>query len=233
MLTRFTVSACAAAVAMAATLTPMTADALEFRFNKAEVGFRGVTVDRNDPLGVESMRTSAGAFDFDELDSAGNILRNFVAWCFDLDTTISTGQTYTYDEAPDMLDADPPYLAGAQERVQKLFDASYDPSAVLANAQASAGFQLAIWEVLYDDDFDLATGNFTATDSNALDEAGGYLTGVGTYAGGQNWILTTYDSANAQDLGVASAIPLPAAAWLLLGVTGGLVAAKRRSARRA
>ena len=28
-------------------------------------------------------------------------------------------------------------------------------------------------------------------------------------------------------------IPLPAAAWLLLGVSGALVAAKRRSARRA
>ncbi len=35
------------------------------------------------------------------------------------------------------------------------------------------------------------------------------------------------------DNATIGAVPLPAAAWLLLGVSGALVAAKRRSARRA
>jgi hypothetical protein len=52
------------------------------------------------------------------------------------------------------------------------------------------------------------------------------------------WKITAfYDGSpndpDAQDLGVATAVPLPAAAWLLLGVSGALIAAKRRRARAA
>ena len=229
MFSKFTIPLCTAAVLAVA---PLTADALEFKFNGAENGFRAVTVDRSVPTGISDFGTGAGGFSMTDM-TPGGTLGDFIAWCFDLDTRITQGQTYIYTENATLLDSVPPYFAGAKDRVQKLFDKSFDPTTVLANAQSSAGFQIAIWEVLYDDDFNLGTGNFTATNSKALDEAEGFLTGVAAYAGPRNWVITTYDSANAQDLGVATAIPLPAAAWLLLGVSGALIGAKRRSARKA
>mgnify|MGYP006271538669 CR=1 FL=1 len=60
------------------------------------------------------------------------------------------------------------------------------------------------------------------------------LTDLAGLAGGVNDFTLFYASANGDPSVLeVNAIPLPAAAWLLLGVTGGLVAAKRRQARRA
>jgi len=228
MIRKASLALCAAALLSAA---PFAASALEFKFNGAEAGFRPVTVDRTAPAGITNYNTSAGGFSMTD-ETVGGTLGNFIAWCFDLDTTISAGNTYTYVEDSTLLDDVSLYVAGAKDRIQKLFDSSYDPNTVFANSQKSAGFQIAIWELIYDDDYSLNSGNFTAGNSNALDEAATYLANANAYNSYKKWDITTYDSANAQDLGVAAAIPLPAAAWLLLGVSGALIAGKRRSARK-
>jgi hypothetical protein len=221
---------------------PQAASALEFEYIGQQNGKASVNFVRAKPPGdkvVDLAGVPAGAFTFKDVTS-GPTMDTFLAWCFDVDTTLTRG-THSYMENSGLLNSTPPYLAGAGERIQKLFDKSYDESLFVANTAdgnaASAGFQLAIWEVLYDDNFDIWSGSFladrgsstspTAAEAAAVD----FLKGVATYAGPQKWTITTYDSATKQDLGVATAVPLPAAAWLLLGVTGGLFAAKRRRAR--
>jgi hypothetical protein len=255
MLTRFTNFAPLGAVAVAAFIAaaPQSASALEFRFNgPAAASFKGVSWTRfNPPTGVSTTDIEstpgalAGAFDFDEVDGGGTVLSSFVAWCFDLDNGISTG-TYTYNAASGLLSSNPPYLAGAQTRVQTLFDSAYDldeTDGVLSSAVNSAAFQLALWEVLYDDDLDLGTTLADADTNGGYGFAGSGGDGVTAKAqyylgkydpdAAKAWNIATFDSESAQDIGVATAIPLPAAAWLLLGVSGALVGAKRRSARKA
>ena len=220
-----------AAVAAMLALFPQGASALDFKFNgPAAGGYR--TILDGDRGSSTLDGTNAGAFSFTDM-TPGGTLGNFVAWCFDLDTSFSSGSTYKYEIDATPLQPEPPYAPGALARVQKLFDKAYDLT-IPTDRDKSAGFQIAIWEVLYDTGFDLNTGGFTVTSAggSALSEAVGFLSGLDTWTGSQKWTLTLYDGEpsdpDAQDVGVAAAIPLPAAAWLLLGVSGALVAAKRR-----
>lgn len=242
------------AVAIAALIaaTPQRAEALQFTYDGKKNGFAqinytrdnsltGTEVSRNSSPGVFSMKNVGGGASVDGDDPSG--VGDFLAWCFDVDKTISQGPTLTYTLNSGMLDNNPPYFPGAQDRIQKLFDKSYSLTAgsgVLSSAAKSAGFQIAIWEVLYDDadtngDYDLGSGAFTVNtgDSAVVAAANTFLDGTANFAGPKAWDIALYESTDSQNLGVASAIPLPAAAWLLLGVSGALVAAKRRSSRKA
>jgi hypothetical protein len=85
---------------------------------------------------------------------------------------------------------------------------------------------------------------FTSTFSGGSIFAGG-TAGFGVYfddtKGGSEFFLALDDGGGGADDNhddyivkvTVAAVPLPAAAWLLLGVSGGLIAAKRRSARKA
>lgn len=221
------------------------AQALKFEFVGSQAGSVNVNYQRTSPPGLAALNgnAAAGAFAFKDVTGGGNPgpLGTFIAWCFDLDTSFASGQSYDYTLAPNLLATTPPYLAGAAARIQGLFDAAYYISgvnSVLSSADRSAGFQLAIWEVLYDSNYNLGSGTFlTATTGAAVTAGQDFLTLAKGPAAAKRWDIATYDGSNlnprAQDIGVATAIPLPAAAWLLLGVSGALVAAKRRSARKA
>jgi hypothetical protein len=74
-------------------------------------------------------------------------------WCFDLDHFFSLGATYT-DYTAILLNG-----AMATELAQ-LFQAG---GARTSDADHSAGFQLAIWNILYDSDLDVTVGSFRAT----------------------------------------------------------------------
>jgi len=232
MLYRSTFLAVAAAGAICAPLAAL-ADSVSFTYDGFKGGSASVTVTRDNPTPRTTVNANAGAFDF-----SGGGMGDFAAWCLDIDTTISTG-TYDYVHDDTLLDTDPPYKnPGAKERLEKLFDANYTGT-VFGSGANNAGFQLAIWDVIYDDDFDINTGNLTASSGNGAVEtaAGTFLSNAENYMGPRLWTITTYDGGagndDVQDVGVATAIPLPAAAWLLLGVSGGLVAAKRRQVKKA
>jgi hypothetical protein len=241
---RLTVVGALAAAAFT-TLVPQDANALSVTYNGAANGFRTVNV------GVPNFNGSAGGFSF--TNKATN--EKFVAWCFDLRSTISPGGEYTYElatlnpTAPQLnnppFDVPPTFNV---DRVQALFDSSYSVALNTvggSNAETSAAFQLALWETIYDTNFSLANvvgfsfaGSSTNSDVNIL--AAGFLTAAQTRFNSNptttKWKLSFWDGAtsnnpDAQDL--VTAVPLPAAAWLLLAVSGGLIAAKRRRAAKA
>jgi hypothetical protein len=231
MFNKFTIPLCA--VAMAAAMAPMTADALgTFTFQGATAGaskldFATVNADRRDGGGDNRNNLGAGGFDMKQT-SPDTPFGEFIAWCFEIDDplVISDAGTTSYTQEG-VLNAD------QRARVQKTFDANYHNAAITTDKTTSAAFQLALWEVIYDDNFSLASGDFKSSTGGTLRGiADGFLTAANDYTGAQKWVITELKSDTAQDLGTVNAIPLPAAAWLLLGVSGALVGAKRRSARK-
>ena len=68
-----------------------------------------------------------------------------------------------------------------------------------ATADESAAFQLAVWEIWFDDDMNLATGTFRAT-SSAAALAQSYLDAVGTGSTpADGWTLYEFNSPDFQD----------------------------------
>lgn len=152
---------------------------------------------------------------------------SFIAWCLDLTHSVSKGGPYDYTPT------DTPFsnsflVAGAKERVIRLFDANYSTVNAYSRIDAPA-FQLALWEVGYDSDFDLDTGGFQGTGRGNLAgqiaaKAALYLSAAKSFVGPHTWNVTfleNNDRRTRQNLVTASRVPLPAA-LLLLG--GGLVA---------
>jgi hypothetical protein len=70
------------------------------------------------------------------------------------------------------------------------------------DATSSAAFQLAVWEIWFDNDMTLSTGTFTATSSNAavLTMAQGYLDAVNAGSGTPDgWTFYIFTSPSKQD----------------------------------
>ena len=229
MFRKYLNSLCVSALA-AALLAPASANALSstFTYNGPAAGsFVSVNTNRSE-AGGPSSSTLAGPFNMSQTNP-GTPFGDFIAWCFEIDQLLVTapGGTNTYNLGG-VLNID------QRARVQSMFDANYDDATIQTEQPKGAAFQLALWEVIYDDNFSLASGNFkSSTGGPLLSVANGFLSAAFEYGGPQKWILSELKSETAQDLGTVNAIPLPAAAWLLLGVSGGLIAAKRRKARAA
>ena len=114
-------------------------------------------------------------------------------------------------------------------RVQSVFDANFASLNTMVGNQA-AGFQLALWNALYDTDSVISGGAFRATASGAITTlANGYLSAAASFTGSRAWNLTFLESATGrQNLVTVSPVPLPAAGWLLIAGIGGLAALRRR-----
>ena len=109
-----------------------------------------------------------------------------------------------------------------------MFDANFSDS-LYADQYKAAGFQLALWEVVYGDDYNLATGAFQgAGDATVQGCADGYLAATAKYGSGPKRMNLTFleslndaDGGHHQNLVTTTPVPLPAAGLMLLGAFGG------------
>jgi hypothetical protein len=228
MRTALTISAAALAalIALPAAATTVTAT------------FNGSAAPDGNFLGVKATVTPGnerhvGAGAFSMSDSTGG-LGDFEAFCLDFNNPLQKEATYSFTDMPF---SNTFLLSGAEDRIQALFDSSFG-TLDTSNKVQSAGFQVALWEVLYDADYMLDSGTFTLTaaDTNTRIQitaaAQGFLDASQLDDGSTKLFNLTYLESSgdprSQNLVTASAIPLPAGGLLLLTALGGAVALRRR-----
>lgn len=186
----------------------------------------------------QRMDVSAGAFHMKDQDD-----NSLITWCLDLFGSLTNNISYETTNNPFLGH---PIDGYRLNNIQALFDTNY--ANVDTNVKSnSAGFQLALWELLYEDGTDYTVdrskterGKFYVDQNanGAVDMANIYLSNIAKDVAGKVFDLTFYDAENGkyQDLVSASeipnnntpAVPLPATAWLLGGGLAALFGVGRR-----
>lgn len=203
-----------------------SASSVTLNYEGASVGSdKGYATVTSSPVGVTG---TFGAFGFNM--SSPDIVDDFVAWCLDLTNTLKGTSQYELTDTPFV-----PFSIN-EANVQKVFDANFGGVDVTDKVEAAA-FQLALWEAGYDG-FSLSSGAFQGTGASSsatsiTATAQAYLDAAFSYAGNKAYELSFFQSVNAegpqsQSLVTASEVPLPAAAWLLIGGVAALGAIGRR-----
>ncbi len=151
-------------------------------------------------------------------------------WCAELTQFFTPGNSYVY--TPSVPNNATFTLLG------QLFHEAY--GAALGDAEHSAAFQLAVWEIIYDGDLDLLSGGFRVTGDHGhaatVTLAQGWLDNLGSFS--DNYDITLLSNADHQDFITGGGLPrqdAPEPASLLLVVIGLAVMAmgamRRRSAQ--
>jgi hypothetical protein len=232
---------CAAALAVVA--DGAAATSTDLTFNGFAAGKRIVNVDARVAGATEAFRAYAGTFSVTGTDPVDT----FVAWCIDIATTLhAKGTSRTYLKQ-DVLDA------GQKADLQKLFDHAYVEADVLSSEVNTAAFQVAIWDAIYEDDWDAGAvvagaktdptlpDYFRIIDQNAQsfaavrDQANAYLALARDMSNPTpaSYKLLQFDGQGAtQSLVTVSSMPLPGGVLLLASGFGAaaLVRRRRRSA---
>jgi hypothetical protein len=208
-------------------------------------GVGSVNVDLNGTVPTPSYNVLAGGFNV----KVGT--DQFIAWCLDILDIISLPSNYSVNNLNPFSGGTPinngPILSPDRRAdIQALFDSGYNTflNAISsgANNSQSAGFQLALWEIVNETagSYSLTAGNFTAANNNAdrvaaNTAANSYLAGMVSYQGPKLFNVSYLQAvtANNQNLVTVSPVPLPAAGLMLLTALGGVAAAYRRKQRKA
>ncbi len=214
-----------------------TISTLEYN-GSAAGGYRTVTLDEV-PVPVANDLTSVSAGGFDMNDTTGGLGSSFIAWCLDLGAFLGTSGSHDYMHTSNPFQNGGVNLMDAGiARIQAMFNANYGDPLITTDRDTSAGFQLALWELVYDTDYNIVTetGAFQASASDAVKKiAGEFLTAAQNLPDGSpnRWRLTFLESegegaARKQNLVTVSPVPLPASGIMLIAAVGGLVAARKR-----
>jgi hypothetical protein len=109
-------------------------------------------------------------------------------WCAELTQFFTPGNSYVYTES---LPNNATFTM-----LGRLFHEAY--GIALSDTQHSAAFQLAIWEILYDNDLDLLSGGFMVTDNHGhattVALAQGWLDSLGSYTDNYDVLLLSNEA---------------------------------------
>ncbi len=194
-------------------------------------------------LSPRNIRAQAGGFALKGDISGDSALESFTAWCLDISTTINLSYNYTVTNSPFSLS---PLSATRVANIKALFKTGLT-GLNLAIGRNSAGFQLALWELVYENTggpLDAGAGNFRASNSaSAIATANLLLAGLGGPITG-NFELTFLEAYSTRGVYKSqnfvtgkpipddiSAVPLPAAGLLLFGALFGTTVLARQRRR--
>jgi hypothetical protein len=201
-----------------------------------------------DTLPIHDKIVSATAGGFYVKDSGNN---KFTAWCLDIYHWLQLPYAYKVKGANDTpftnTNAVNLVVTGRLANIKTLFEVNYS-TLKLSDNDHSAGFQLALWELVYETSplsFGVNNGNGTFFASSAsvgvIEKANDFLGNLNK-AITQSYKFTFYESAEAvagksrsQNLVSATPIPLPPAALLFGGAVLGLgyLSRRRKAAKTA
>jgi len=160
------------------------------------------------------------SFEWTRLDSPGigvddTLPGQFPTFCIEIAQHVRANTAYEYEV---FSPSDIGWSAGRIAAMQMLWADHYGQ---VNSGDTSAAFQLAVWELVYDDDRNLDTGPFRANSPGpAKSIAQGWLTSIGTVANrGELPELHVLVNEEVQDQITATEIPAPGpAACAMLGL---------------
>ncbi|MBI3466181.1 MAG: hypothetical protein HY000_24470 [Planctomycetes bacterium] len=217
--------------------------AISMRFDGFVPPALGVTI-RDGAIGTHA--TSAGLLNWTILPGGDLAAGTLQSYCIDIFQDIDFGQTVS-DYSISQLESSPVYAPGGfmtADRANSLRELVTDVTALhgspfsFSSSILAAGFQLAVWEIVFEDDLtqplggtlSLSNGDFKVTSgsSAAVSQANAFLALLNGSSSSANVLALT--SPTAQDVAVllpttvpwTGAVPEPASllSWSVLGLIG-------------